>query len=443
MKKAENFWKGLSHNRNEISPIPPVSYANRFIEFIEHITKSPEQHAQEREERERERERQRALGLRPSLSSDGPADSNSNFFHSPNGKGKGSVDGSGPHHQHIFTSMNDPSGSSAAVLPVVEEVPGESNASIRSQHASSMQIYENLMKGTSSRYEVRLSSGPGLPGSSTSPSNVRRPAFTLPDSLNMEGNPYGFPPGSAGTGETGDEGRAGSAGSAGSDSSYGGGGGPGGHGLSLSHGHDYDYGPGSGAGHAAGAGAGGPFAAYDEHHTNVGGQQQPLHPEIPNFLRPGQHDDGASDGDGEGEYSASHQGQYQHDIQPRQHRQSGNRPQPYRPYLYEDNYAYDTDATPPSSSTMHVPHMPPPPDSLPPPPVPQRTPPHPPSPPPSWEREREREREQRAHHRSTSGTMSSESGMNSDAAQPSTIAKNEMFLESFPKPPLSPTVSRS
>ncbi|KAI5302820.1 Phosphatidylinositol-4-phosphate 5-kinase, partial [Ascosphaera pollenicola] len=108
VKKAENFWKGLSHNRNEISPIPPVSYANRFIEFIEHITKSPEQHAQEREEREREKERQRALGLRPSISSDGPSDSTPNFFHSPNGKGKGSADGTGngPHHQTKLTMAN-------------------------------------------------------------------------------------------------------------------------------------------------------------------------------------------------------------------------------------------------------------------------------------------------------------------------------------------------
>ncbi|KAI5291626.1 Phosphatidylinositol-4-phosphate 5-kinase, partial [Ascosphaera acerosa] len=187
LKKAENFWKGLSHNRNEISPIPPVSYATRFVEFIEHITKSPEQHAKEREEAERERERLRALGLRPSTSSDGPSDSTSNFFSSlsPNGKDKakasipnqpvalgGAVGSSNaahhnsqhgrphggasaePHKQHVLSSINDHCGSSSAVLPVVEEVPGEgSNASIRSQHASSMQIYENLMKGSSSRYE--------------------------------------------------------------------------------------------------------------------------------------------------------------------------------------------------------------------------------------------------------------------------------------------------
>ncbi|KAI5296869.1 Phosphatidylinositol-4-phosphate 5-kinase [Ascosphaera atra] len=182
VKKAENFWKGLSHNRNEISPIPPVGYAARFIEFIDQITKSPEQHAREREEREREKERQRALGLRPSISSDqaasgtttptqgnflshhgahGPNNNNNNGNSHPNGKGKHGDSGGGTHHSHIFGTFNDNQGShnsSAAVLPVVEEVPGESrNGSIRSQHASSMQIYENLMKGTSSRYEVRLS----------------------------------------------------------------------------------------------------------------------------------------------------------------------------------------------------------------------------------------------------------------------------------------------
>jgi 1-phosphatidylinositol-4-phosphate 5-kinase len=43
VKKAENFWKGLSHNRAQISPIPPEAYGERFIHFIEGITMSKDE----------------------------------------------------------------------------------------------------------------------------------------------------------------------------------------------------------------------------------------------------------------------------------------------------------------------------------------------------------------------------------------------------------------
>lgn len=43
VKKAENFWKGLSSNRSQISPIPPEQYGERFIKFMEGITMSKEE----------------------------------------------------------------------------------------------------------------------------------------------------------------------------------------------------------------------------------------------------------------------------------------------------------------------------------------------------------------------------------------------------------------
>ncbi|KAL1998830.1 hypothetical protein VTN02DRAFT_5506 [Thermoascus thermophilus] len=43
VKKAEHFWKGLSHNRSQISPIPPESYGERFVNFITGITMSKEE----------------------------------------------------------------------------------------------------------------------------------------------------------------------------------------------------------------------------------------------------------------------------------------------------------------------------------------------------------------------------------------------------------------
>lgn len=43
VKRLENFWKGLSHDKQEISPIPPVPYGDRFIKFVMDITKSREE----------------------------------------------------------------------------------------------------------------------------------------------------------------------------------------------------------------------------------------------------------------------------------------------------------------------------------------------------------------------------------------------------------------
>ncbi|MCJ1308710.1 Phosphatidylinositol-4-phosphate 5-kinase [Agyrium rufum] len=38
VKKAEHFWKGMSNNKSQISPIPPYNYGERFVKFIKGIT---------------------------------------------------------------------------------------------------------------------------------------------------------------------------------------------------------------------------------------------------------------------------------------------------------------------------------------------------------------------------------------------------------------------
>lgn len=43
VKRLENFWKGLSQDKQQISPIPPVPYGDRFIKFVKGITMSPEE----------------------------------------------------------------------------------------------------------------------------------------------------------------------------------------------------------------------------------------------------------------------------------------------------------------------------------------------------------------------------------------------------------------
>jgi 1-phosphatidylinositol-4-phosphate 5-kinase len=43
VKRLEHLWKGLSHDRTQISPIPPEAYGNRFIKFMIGITMTKEE----------------------------------------------------------------------------------------------------------------------------------------------------------------------------------------------------------------------------------------------------------------------------------------------------------------------------------------------------------------------------------------------------------------
>lgn len=49
MKRLEHFWKGLSNDEKQISPIPPERYGDRFVRFISGIAKSQELVSQEEE----------------------------------------------------------------------------------------------------------------------------------------------------------------------------------------------------------------------------------------------------------------------------------------------------------------------------------------------------------------------------------------------------------
>ncbi|KAK4235161.1 hypothetical protein C8A03DRAFT_37011 [Achaetomium macrosporum] len=52
IKKLENFWKGLSSDRSQISALPPHEYGERFINFISNVTMSPEEAARAYQERD-------------------------------------------------------------------------------------------------------------------------------------------------------------------------------------------------------------------------------------------------------------------------------------------------------------------------------------------------------------------------------------------------------
>ena len=57
IKKIEHFWKGLSHDKTQISALPPEQYGDRFYNFIEGITMSPEATLRQAQERDQENAR--------------------------------------------------------------------------------------------------------------------------------------------------------------------------------------------------------------------------------------------------------------------------------------------------------------------------------------------------------------------------------------------------
>lgn len=67
VKRLENFWKGLSNEKQQISPIPPVPYGDRFIKFVTSITKT-------REEAEREAVEDSQYGIRSSETARSPSE---------------------------------------------------------------------------------------------------------------------------------------------------------------------------------------------------------------------------------------------------------------------------------------------------------------------------------------------------------------------------------
>lgn len=127
VKKAEHFWKGLSQNRTQISPIPPVAYGDRFLNFIASITRSKEE-----VDRENNNEAQP-----PAQSTDGTRPSNDATI-SPRAEKevaksqKSLLSNPEPSNRvlrTIHTPNSDLVGTGApATLPVVEEV-GESSGS--------------------------------------------------------------------------------------------------------------------------------------------------------------------------------------------------------------------------------------------------------------------------------------------------------------------------
>lgn len=128
VKKIENFFKGLSHDRAQISPIPPENYGDRFIAFIKGITMSKE---------EAERRREAKTSGRPSGERRG-SQASSVERTMQNAEKEAAKDVSVTHPRTLATVW-DPADANGpgptSTLPIVDEAGEASSVGGHSQHS--------------------------------------------------------------------------------------------------------------------------------------------------------------------------------------------------------------------------------------------------------------------------------------------------------------------
>ncbi|KAA8645460.1 1-phosphatidylinositol-4-phosphate 5-kinase [Aspergillus tanneri] len=121
VKKIEHFFKGLSHDRTQISPVPPEGYGDRFINFIKGITMS-------KEEAERRRESWGSAEHRPS--------SVERTMQAAEREAAKDVSVAHPRTLSTVRDPADPSGSvPTSTLPIVDEAGEASSVGGQSQHS--------------------------------------------------------------------------------------------------------------------------------------------------------------------------------------------------------------------------------------------------------------------------------------------------------------------
>ncbi|KAF9888450.1 Phosphatidylinositol-4-phosphate 5-kinase [Aspergillus nanangensis] len=125
VKKIEHFFKGLSHDRNQISPIPPESYGDRFVKFIRGITMSKEEAERHQESREMGRP---SAERTPSVERTMLA-----------AEREASKDGSVAAQPRTLSTVREPGDTAgtgqASTLPIVDEAGEASSVGGQSQHS--------------------------------------------------------------------------------------------------------------------------------------------------------------------------------------------------------------------------------------------------------------------------------------------------------------------
>ncbi|KAJ5463522.1 hypothetical protein N7475_008466 [Penicillium sp. IBT 31633x] len=130
-KKLEHFFKGLSHDRTQISPIPPESYGDRFINFIKGITMS-------KEEAERRDSRVSASGA-PQQSTDKRRSRSSSVERTMQAAEKEASKDVSVTHPRTLATVWDPADAGGpgptSTLPIVDEAGEASSVGGHSSHS--------------------------------------------------------------------------------------------------------------------------------------------------------------------------------------------------------------------------------------------------------------------------------------------------------------------
>ncbi|KAJ5971061.1 uncharacterized protein N7479_000979 [Penicillium vulpinum] len=131
-KKLENFFKGLSHDRTQISPIPPESYGERFINFIKGITMS-------REEAERRRESRVSASGAPQQSTEKRRSRSSSVERTMQAAEKEASKDVSVTHPRTLATVWDPADAGGpgptSTLPIVDEAGEASSVGGHSSHS--------------------------------------------------------------------------------------------------------------------------------------------------------------------------------------------------------------------------------------------------------------------------------------------------------------------
>ncbi|KAK4869794.1 hypothetical protein LT330_005518 [Penicillium expansum] len=131
-KKLENFFKGLSHDRTQISPIPPETYGERFINFIKGITMS-------REEAERRRDSRVSASGAPQQSTENPRSRSSSVERTMQAAEKEASKDVSITHPRTLATVWDPADAGGpgptSTLPIVDEAGEASSVGGRSSHS--------------------------------------------------------------------------------------------------------------------------------------------------------------------------------------------------------------------------------------------------------------------------------------------------------------------
>ncbi|KAJ5110939.1 hypothetical protein N7532_001474 [Penicillium argentinense] len=130
VKKIENFFKGLSSDRTQISPIPPEGYGDRFISFVKGITMSRE---------EAERRRESRASTRPSGEGGKRNSRSSSVERQMHAAEKEAAKDVSVTHPRTLATVWDPADAAGpgptSTLPIVDEAGEASSVGGHSQHS--------------------------------------------------------------------------------------------------------------------------------------------------------------------------------------------------------------------------------------------------------------------------------------------------------------------